>query len=217
MQDRRTKQAFDELTIGHPIITIIAIVLLIGALGWMVGCSSPQPATTSDSATEETTAEEMTTEETNAEDQAALEGQSTGEVTEGAAEGEATVSNVESGVHEMVYMPTEAIQIDDLFGEQGLWGVMINGSPDVVVLHIGEGGLVDEAGQPMEISSIQPGDMITCSFDMITNSYPGQVTVESATFIGDGGEEAIQPYLDALTQLEGSAIGVIPGPESFEG
>ena len=114
----------------------------------------------------------------------------------------------ENSVHEMVCLPLIDYGMTDFFGQEYLWGVTIEDTHQVVVLHIGEGGIVDEEGNMVDEASLKNGDIIECQFDMIALSYPGQVSVDEAIFVREGGQAATEPYLADLEALKNSATDV---------
>lgn len=110
--------------------------------------------------------------------------------------------------HELVCLPTVDYGITDFFGQEYLWGTEIEGVRQLLIVHFGEGGIVNKEGQPVDEKSLKPGDIIECSFDMIAQSYPGQVSVDQATLIEEAGSNACIPYYPELEELQRSAVDV---------
>ncbi len=109
--------------------------------------------------------------------------------------------------HEMVYIPASYISSEeDFFGEPGLFGVTINGQPEVIVVHIGVGGLRNSQGKVIGIDDLETGDIVRCSFNMITMSIPGQTSVNMAQLVRKGGVEALAPYRSAIDALKSSMV-----------
>ena len=116
----------------------------------------------------------------------------------------ATIDNI----HELVYLGNngEILSAEEFDGD-GLWGVTMGGSDDVVILHIGEGGIVDEAGNKLDFSELQYGDVVEAEFDIVSLSFPGQVSVEQIVFLRHGGDSEAAPYEKVLVEMENQMQG----------